>query len=241
MSVKREDLTLSKISYLRASVIFLGFTVYFYLLVLFVIPWLKIHFIMNPAMYWFITGYCLFTPMLATAVLLARREGRSSVRDALAVRPLRGKDWTYALAGTLLCFVFTGLIVAVARVASTILGTRPIDPTPWFMAFEPFSGTQRLLLLVWLPMFCLNILGEELLWRGYIQSRLIGRFSWLAISTLWLLFHIPFGIDLMIILLPIMVILPYAVHKTSNTTVGIAIHALYNGPTFVLVALGLVA
>jgi membrane protease YdiL (CAAX protease family) len=44
----------------------------------------------------------------------------------------------------------------------------------------------------------------------------------------------------MIMLLPIVVILPYAVHKTSNTSVGILIHALYNGPSFVLIATGLV-
>ncbi len=238
--MKSEDLTPFKVSYPRAAAIFIGFTAYFYLLVLFLIPWLKVHFIWNPAVYWFITGYCLFTPMATAAVLLARREGQSSIRDALRVRPMRRTDWTYALAGTLLCFLCTGLIFAASRAASAVLGARPLDPTPWFMAFEPFSGIERLLLLVWLPMFCLNILGEELLWRGYVQRRLAGRFSWMAISALWLLFHMPFGIDLMIMLLPIMVILPYAVHKTSNTTVGIAIHALYNGPTFVLIALGII-
>lgn len=36
------------------------------------------------------------------------------------------------------------------------------------------------------------------------------------------------------------IVLPCAAHKTRNTTVGIAIHALYNGPTFVLIALGLI-
>ena len=108
------------------------------------------------------------------------------------------------------------------------------------MSFEPFTGAERLLLLVWLPMFAMNILGEELLWRGYIQNRLRGQFSWLAVSLLWLVFHAPFGSDLMIMLLPIFVILPYAVYKTGNTSVGIVIHALYNGPTFILLGLGLI-
>lgn len=228
-----------QIPYWRAAAIFFGFTAYFSLLVLLFIPWLKSEFALNPALYWFITGYCLFTPMLAAAILLARGEGPAPMNEALAVRPMNRRDWGHALAGLLLCFLFTAIIVAAARVAASVTGVRPLDPTPWFMAFRPFAGAERLLLLVWLPMFVLNILGEELLWRGYIQTRLAGRGSWLAVALLWLIFHAPFGVDLMIMLLPIVVILPYAVHRTGNTTVGIAIHTLYNGPTFILIALGL--
>jgi membrane protease YdiL (CAAX protease family) len=179
--------------------------------------------------------------MLAGAILLARRERPASIRDALALRPMGRRDWGYALGGTLLCFVLTGGIMAAASAAAGLLGTRPLDPVPWFMAFEPFTGRERLLLFVWLPMFALNILGEELIWRGYIQNRLESRRrAWLFVSFFWLLFHAPFGPDLMIMLLPIVLILPLAVHKTRNATVGIVIHALYNGPTFVLIALGLV-
>ncbi len=229
-----------KLGYPRAAAIFLGFTAYFYLLVLFLIPWLKANFVLNPALHWFITGYGLFTPLFAGAILLAWREGQASIRAALAVKPMSRKDWGYALGGTLLCFILSGGIMGAARVASGLLGTRPLNPTPWFMAFEPFVGGERLLLLVWLPMFTLNILGEELMWRGYIQSRLEGRSSWLFISLFWLAFHLPFGTDLLIMLLPIVLILPYAMRKTGNTTVGILIHALYNGPSFILIALGVV-
>ncbi len=228
------------LGYGRAAAIFLGFTAYFYLLVRLLIPWLQVRFPMNPAMYWFVTGYCLFLPMLAAAIVLARRERPPSILEALAVKPMSRRDWVYALGGTLTCFALTGGVVAAAGAAAGLLGTRPLDPVPWFMAFEPFAGRERLLLLVWLPMFALNILGEELMWRGYIQNRLVGRGSWLFVSLFWLIFHAPFGLDLMIMLLPIVLILPFAVHKTRNTTVAIVIHALYNGPTFVLIALGLV-
>ncbi|OGD28984.1 MAG: hypothetical protein A2V57_04680 [Candidatus Aminicenantes bacterium RBG_19FT_COMBO_65_30] len=37
--------------------------------------------------------------------------------------------------------------------------------------------------------------------------------------------------------MPIVLILPYAVHKTGNTTVGVLMHGLYNGSSFVLIAL----
>lgn len=232
--------TTDKLGYGRAAAIFLGFTVYFYFLVLLLIPWLKARFDLNPAMHWFITGYCLFIPLFAGALLLVRREGRVPIREALFVKPLGRRDWTYALGGTLLCFFSTGVIFGAAQAAVRLFGSRPLEPTPWFMAFEPFAGPERLLLLVWLPMFALNILGEELMWRGYIQARLPGRHSWLAVSLMWFLFHAPFGMDLMIMLLPIVVILPYAVQKTRNTTVGIVIHAFYNGPSFVLIALGVI-
>lgn len=228
------------LGYGRAAAIFLGFTAYFYLLVRLLIPWLQTRSSLNPSMYWFITGYCLFLPMLAAAIILTRRDRPRSVLDALALKPMSRRDWVYALGGTLTCFALTGGIVAVAGAAAGFLGTRPLDPVPQFMAFEPFVGRERLLLLVWLPMFTLNILGEEMMWRGYIQNRLSGRGSWLFTSLFWLFFHAPFGPDLMIMLLPIVLILPFAVHKTRNTTVGIVIHALYNGPTFVLIALGLV-
>jgi len=88
-------------------------------------------------------------------------------------------------------------------------------------------------------MFFFNIVGEEILWRGYIQARLQGKYSWLLCSFLWLLFHLPFGIDLMIMLIPVITIIPYIFYKTKNTLVGILIHGVYNGPLFVLVALGL--
>jgi membrane protease YdiL (CAAX protease family) len=229
-----------KLGYPRAAAIFLGFTAYFYLLVLFLIPWLKANFVLNPALHWFITGYCLFLPMFVGAILLARRKGPASIRAALAVKPIGRKDWCYVLGGTLLCFLLSGGIMGAARAAAGLLGTRPLNPTPWFMAFQPFAGGERLLLLVWLPMFALNILGEELMWRGYIQTRLEGRYAWPFISLFWLVFHLPFGFELLIMLLPIVLILPYAMHKTGNTTVGILIHALYNGPSFVLIALGVI-
>jgi membrane protease YdiL (CAAX protease family) len=230
------------LGYGRAAAIFLGFTAYFYLLVRLLVPWLRSRLSLNPAIYWFITGYVLFSPLLAAAIRLARREKAASVRQALALKPMGRRDWAYALGGTLACFVLSGGIMAAARAAAGLLGTRPLDPVPWFMAFEPFVGREGLLLLVWLPMFALNILGEELMWRGFIQTRLGGRrHAWLFVSFFWLVFHAPFGADLMIMLLPIVLILPFAVHKTRNTTVGIVIHALYNGPAFVLIALGLVS
>lgn len=233
------------ISWARAGIIFLGCTAYFWVLVTSFIPFLKLQFTLNPALYWFITGYLLFIPLFTGALLLARAEGFTGPKEmlaALAVKPMTPGDWKYALGSTLLAFMLTGLIFGVSFFLSANYGLKPLDTTPWFMEFRPFEGLEILLLLVWLPMFVFNILGEELLWRGYIQTRLEQKssYAWLYVSLFWLIFHTPFGVDLLLVLIPIILILPYAVHKTRNTTVGILIHALYNGPTFVLVSLGLI-
>ena len=108
------------------------------------------------------------------------------------------------------------------------------------MEMQPFEGKEKLFLLIWLPMFFFNIVGEEILWRGYIQKRLRGEKSWLLCSFLWMLFHVPFGIDLMIMLIPVIIIIPYVFYKTQNSLTGIFIHGVYNGPLFILVSLGLI-
>ena len=92
-------------------------------------------------------------------------------------------------------------------------------------------------------MFFFNMYGEELLWRGYILPRQELHFkenAWILNAVLWMLFHLCFGIQLMIMLVPIMIVLPYAVQKTQNTNVGLLIHALLNGPMFILVSLGII-
>ena len=115
-----------------------------------------------------------------------------------------------------------------------------LSTTPWFMEMHPFQGTEKLLLLVWLPMFFFNIVGEEILWRGYIQTRLEVKNTWIICSLLWMIFHLPFGIDLMIMLIPVILIIPYVYSKTKNTLTGVFIHGIYNGPIFILVALGII-
>jgi len=92
-------------------------------------------------------------------------------------------------------------------------------------------------------MFFFNIVGEEILWRGYIlprQELQHGKYAWVINSALWLVFHACFGLDLIILLLPILITIPYVAYKTGNTSIGILTHGLLNGPMFVLVALGLI-
>jgi membrane protease YdiL (CAAX protease family) len=119
-------------------------------------------------------------------------------------------------------------------------GIPMLSTTPWFMEMRPFRGGEKLLLLAWLPMFFFNIAGEELLWRGYLQSRLPGPGAWMLCSVLWLVFHLPFGPGLMVLLVPVIVIIPFCFQRTGNALVGVFIHGMFNGPMFVAIALGAV-
>ena len=232
-----------KITTFRAVLIFSVFTAYFFLLLFTLLPFLKSNLTVNPAMYWFITGYFLFIPVFTCALLMTKVEGNrgpGQIIKALNIQTFSGKDWLYSITGLILVFVFTGLIFGVSFLLTKYFNFRPLTTTPWFMEMHPFQGIEKLLLLVWLPMFFFNIVGEELLWRGYIQSRLQGKYSWLLCSLLWLMFHLSFGFDLIIMLVPVMIIIPYVFHKTNNSLTGIFIHGLYNGPIFVAVALGII-
>jgi pimeloyl-ACP methyl ester carboxylesterase len=49
----------------HASAVFVGFTAYFYLLLLTLHPFLAANFAWNPVLNWFVTGYFLFVPIFA--------------------------------------------------------------------------------------------------------------------------------------------------------------------------------
>jgi membrane protease YdiL (CAAX protease family) len=156
------------------------------------------------------------------------------------VKAFSSRDWVFAITGLGLVFATTALIFMTSEWLHTRYGMRPLSTTPWFLEMRELDPEERWLLLVWFFMFFFNILGEELLWRGYLQQRLGGRYAWVFCSFFWMIFHTPFGIDLMIILTPVIVIIPYFYHKTRNTLVGVFIHALYNGPVFIAVSLGFI-
>ncbi|MCK4250369.1 CPBP family intramembrane metalloprotease [candidate division WOR-3 bacterium] len=233
-----------KMTFLRAATIFGVATGYFFLLLFALLPFLKSNFLLNPSLYWFFTGYFLFVPLFLYSVIMVRHEGNKSIKaliQALNIKKLSYKDWRYAIIGTILIFLFTGFIFGCSFLLNKYFGIRVLNTTPWFMEeMRPFQGIEKLLLLVWFPMFFFNIVGEEILWRGYIQNRMEGKYTWLLCSFLWSVFHIPFGFDIIIMALPALLIIPYIFYKRNNTLIAIIIHGVYNGPLFILIALGLI-
>ena len=213
----------------------------FFVLLVTLLPYLRSHFHFNSAVPWFITGFFVFIPLLAYALIRSFLEGNTNITEvfsSLGFKSMSRNDWKYVGLGTLFVFLGTGIVFGLSALLTNLIQIRPISTTPWFMTITPFHGTEQLLLLVWLPMFLLNIFGEEILWRGFIQNRLNTKYAWILIAIFWAIFHLSFGLDLMLMLIPCFLIVPYAFEKTRNTWVTILIHGLYNGPTFVLVALG---
>jgi membrane protease YdiL (CAAX protease family) len=210
------------------------------------IPQLNQNFQLHPALSWFIGGFLVFVPLFVLAVYLTKRDGfrtKAQLLARLRLRKMSSRDWKYTIISTLLIMVISGAIMGISKFLNLQFGIPEIETTPSFMDFEPFQKNERFLLLVWLVMFFFNIFGEELLWRGYILPRQeinLGNYAWFFNAILWVMFHLCFGIQLMILLLPILFILPYVVQKTQNTWVGIYIHALVNGPSFIMVSLGVI-
>lgn len=228
---------------LKAFLIFGFFTFYFYLLLYTLLPFIKNNYSLNPALYWFITGYFLFIPIFTYAVMMVRKEGNKTVKEitsALNIKSFSKKDWQYSITGLIILFLSSGLIMGIAAYLHKNFGIDELTTSPWFIHVEPFEGTDKLLLLVWLPMFFFNIIGEEILWRGYIQNRMPGKYAWIICAVFWFMFHLPFGFDLLIILFPIIIIIPYIYYKTGNTLTGVFIHGLFNGPAFIMISLGII-
>lgn len=210
------------------------------------VPSLHQNYGLHPALSWFIGGLLVFLPLFLLAFYLVRNDGfrtNAEILNRLRIKKMSSRDWKFTLLSTLTIMVLTGAIMGISKFLHIQFGIPEIETTPTFMKFEPFQGNERFLLLVWLVMFFFNIFGEELMWRGYILPRQeirLAKQAWFFNALLWVLFHICFGIQLMILLIPILFILPYAVQKTQNTTVGIWIHGLVNGPAFIMVSLGIV-
>jgi membrane protease YdiL (CAAX protease family) len=88
-----------------------------------------------------------------------------------------------------------------------------------------------LVLFIFFTGLILNIIGEELWWRGYIfprQEIVFEKYTWIVHGILWSFFHIfkYWDIPCLIILhLPF----SYMVYRTKNTTTGIILHFITNG------------
>ncbi|WP_428264967.1 lysostaphin resistance A-like protein [Haliangium sp.] len=193
---------------------------------------------------WFAAGGPVFGLLLVMAAVAYARERRPWTVPALAerlrLRPMTRADWGWAGAALAVSSIAIGAVLALSHALASVTGLAPLTPTPAELQFEPLGPGEYWMLLAWIPFFVANILGEELLWRGIIlprQERAFGRHTWLVHSGFWLLFHLGFGPQ-MLVVTPIVVAQTYAVARRQNTTVGVVIHAALNGIGFLVVSLG---
>jgi membrane protease YdiL (CAAX protease family) len=195
----------------------------------------------QPLAAWFLAGTLVFAPLLTAALVGASMASPTpslpTILEQFRVRRLSSDNWR--LVGLALSFTIAamaGLHFLNARVWPGL------PPHPPFMTVQRLEPAQYYLLALWLPFFALNIIGEELWWRGFIQPRqepVLGRGTWVVQGLLHGAFHFSFGPGVMFVLWPAVFSIPWAVQRSRNTSVGMVVHAGVNGPGFLAVNLGL--
>lgn len=218
---------LKKLPFWKSVVLFALPSAYFIMLTRWLTPFFHDSLGIHPSLSWYITGYFVFVPLFIGAILLVKRE-TGTLNLQILLRRLRFKkltvnDLIWTVGATLLSFVAMGVIWWISSLLTSNFSVPALQTTPGFMTSRPLEGLQKLYLLIWLPMFFFNIVGEQMLWHGYIlprQELTHGKWACLINTFCWLIFHICFGIGLMILLLPLLAIIPYTIQKTKNTRVN---------------------
>ncbi len=194
-------------------------------------------------LFWFIVaGLGIFLPLIIAGLLILKSEGfrisKETWVERLRFRKITRRDLLWSFAGLILVGLLSGLIMEGLEL---LIGK--FDHSPAFMSFEPLSKGRYWLLLVWFPYWILNILGEEFIWRGVLLPRqevAFGKYTWIIHGLGWGIFHIAFGWQLLITLIPLIFIQSYIVQKTKNSWVGVIMHGGLNGPSFIAICFGLI-
>ncbi len=234
--IKKLGLSGSFAIYIPAAIIM-------YCLTKYLIPYLSNVTEQETIIFWFIVaGLGIFTPLIITGLLILRTEGykfsKSTWIERLRFRKITKKDILWSLTGLISVGILSGLIMKGLE-----LLTGKFDHSPAFMSFDPLSKGRYWLLLVWLPYWILNILGEEFLWRGVMLPRqevAFRKHTWLIHGFGWGLFHIAFGWQLLFTLIPLIFIQSYIVQRTKNSWIGVIMHGGLNGPSFIAICFGLI-
>jgi len=213
-----------------------------YILTKFLIPFLSEKTGQEPVLFWFIVGSLgVFTPLIIAGFFILRAEAfvvnRSTWSERLRFRKISWNNLKWYFAGLAIVAILSGLLM---MVLSQLIGD--FDHSPPFMSFEPLSAGRCWLLFVWAPYWFLNIMGEEFSWRGVMLPRQevsFGKHAWIIHGFGWRIFHVAFGWQLMLTLMPLIFVQSYIVQRTKNSWVGVIMHGGLNGPSFIAITLGL--
>ena len=237
------EIKLEKLGLLPSLSIYVGAALLMFLQTKYTIPYLSNVSGLETILFWFIVGAIgIFTPLILLGLIILKRErfqfNIKTITSRLRFRKLTNSDLIWTLIGFLSIVVLSALIMKIMEIT---IGQ--FDHSPKFMTFEPLSKGRYWLLLIWLPYWILNILGEEFLWRGVMlprQELAFGKYTWIIHGFGWSLFHIAFGWKLMLTLLPIIFILSFIVQKTKNSWTGVILHGGLNGPAFIAICFGFI-
>lgn len=222
-------------------------TVTLYLITHDLIPYIISAWNLRPILTWFLfAGLLIFIPLFLLSFSAILKEGNKFDLQLLFLRfrlkKLNKKDWQILALAIILNFLALFLIQILFNSISSFTGLfPPLSASPSFLTFEPLKAGEYWILLLWLPFFFFNIIGEELYWHGYFlpaQQLIHGKITWIINGSIWMMFHLSFGIGMMIMLIPLIYSISYLVQKKDNLWYGIILHGVINGSGFLLISLG---
>jgi len=165
-----------------------------------------------PQAAWFLAGAMVFVPLLVAALAGAWAALPSAFRGDDSEPSAGAPHDSRRLEADGYVFLFIGGATAALYVVNASVWPR-LPPHSPFLTASALEPAYYYLLLLWVPFFTMNIIGEELWWRGFIQPRQepkFGRFTWIIQGVLHPGFHFSFGLGLILILLPTVFALPWA-------------------------------
>lgn len=194
---------------------------------------------LEPLAAWMILSIPLiFVPIIALGLLILRAEGHSrSLSQRLWLARPSPEDWRWAALGLLAMGLGSGAMFALC--AALGLDSLP----PFARHAKPWTDERIWMLGLWLVYWPINILGENLVWRGIVLPRMearLGRWAWLVNAFAWGIFHLAFGVGNLIVLLPTLLVVPYVAQRRRSTWLAVVLHAGLSGPGFAALALGMV-
>ncbi len=239
----KTETTIKKLGFWGSFAIYVPAAILMFCLTKYLIPYLSKITGQETILFWFIVaGLGIFLPLIITGLILLKAEGfrfsKNTWIERLRFRKITKRDILWSIAGLILVGLFSGLIM---KGLELLIGE--FDHSPSFMSFEPLEKGRYWLLLIWFPYWILNILGEEFFWRGVMlprQELAFGKYTWIIHGFGWGLFHIAFGWQLLITLIPLIFIQSYLVQQTKNSWIGVIMHGGLNGPSFIAICFGLI-
>ena len=196
--------------------------------------------------------------LMGAAIVFYRRDGYVWTRQAFAerfrLRRMGWKAWLLTACVFILGYLGTGALQPISGVLATI----PLFAPPAFLpvyltpAYAPSLSLSHFMgvslygnwafLLSYVFLLFMNIVGEELWWRGYIlprQELVHGKWTWLLHGVLWTLFHVPIYPWNIITLLPTCLSISFVAQRLKNTWPGMVMHFIGNGLILIPILFGI--
>lgn len=179
----------------------------------------------------------IFLPIILGGLMLLQSEkGTQKITERLRLHKLTKKDWFWCLIG----FISMAIGSTITFKICSMLGF-DFNP-PFARNVQPWTQGNLWMFVLWAVYWPINILSENIVWRGIILPRMeinIGKLAWLLNASLWGVFHLAFGLGNLIVLLPTLIVVPFIAQRTRNTWTAVILHACLSAPGFIALAFGL--